>query len=129
MLGQSFDGFVMLPITTFEAMYGRRQTTTISVKMRDAPRVSRRRCSAPRRRCASRTGCVRARRTTSRSRPRDALIAFWKQLTKVLFAVIPAIVAIGMVVGGIVIMNIMLMTVTERTREIGIRKALGATRA
>ena len=54
-LGQSFDGFVMLPITTFESMYGRRQTTTISVKMRSSRPTSRRRCSAPRRRCASRT--------------------------------------------------------------------------
>jgi putative ABC transport system permease protein len=58
----------------------------------------------------------------------DALVAFWKDLTRVLFAVIPAVVCIGIVVGGIVIMNIMLMTVNERTREIGLRKSLGATR-
>jgi putative ABC transport system permease protein len=56
----------------------------------------------------------------------DALVQFWKSLTRILFSVIPAIVAIGVVVGGIVIMNIMLMSVTERTREIGVRKALGA---
>jgi putative ABC transport system permease protein len=56
----------------------------------------------------------------------DALVEFWKSLTRILFSVIPAIVAIGVVVGGIVIMNIMLMSVTERTREIGVRKALGA---
>jgi putative ABC transport system permease protein len=58
----------------------------------------------------------------------DALIAFWKQLTSLLFAIVPAMVAIGIVVGGIVIMNIMLMSVKERTHEIGLRKSVGATR-
>ena len=53
----------------------------------------------------------------------DALVNFWKQLTQVLFTVIPAMVAIGIVVGGIVIMNIMLMSVRERTHEIGLRKS------
>jgi putative ABC transport system permease protein len=56
----------------------------------------------------------------------DALVEFWKNLTRVLFAVLPAVVGIGIVVGGIVIMNIMLMSVSERTHEIGIRKAVGA---
>jgi putative ABC transport system permease protein len=58
----------------------------------------------------------------------DALISFWKSLTSVLFSVIPAVVAIGILVGGIVIMNIMLMSVRERTHEIGLRKSVGATR-
>jgi putative ABC transport system permease protein len=59
----------------------------------------------------------------------DALVNFWKQLTQVLFTVVPAMVAIGIVVGGIVIMNIMLMSVRERTHEIGLRKSVGARRS
>jgi putative ABC transport system permease protein len=124
-LGQSFDGFVLLPLPNFEMLYGRRKTNTVSVKMPSALMVA--------------DGMQRAdeaMRIAHRIRPgadpdysietSDALVAFWKSLTSILFAVIPAIVAIGVVVGGIVIMNIMLMSVTERTREIGVRKAMGA---
>lgn len=125
-LGQSFDGFALLPLTTFESLYGRRKTTTVSVKMLRAEDVADGMALAD-----------EAMRIAHRLRPgaesdytvetADALVAFWKNLTRILFAVIPAMVAIGIVVGGIVIMNIMLMSVSERTREIGVRKALGAT--
>ena len=124
-LGQSFDGFVLLPLTTFEGIYGRRQTNTVSVKMATAEEVAEGMALAD-----------GAMRTAHRLRPgqennysietADALVEFWKNLTRVLFSVIPAIVGIGIVVGGIVIMNIMLMSVSERTREIGVRKAMGA---
>ena len=124
-LGQSFDGFALLPISTFEAIYGRRLTTTISIKLRpggEFPEAMGR--------------AEEAMRLAHRLRPgeandfsldkADALVAFWTNLTGVLFTIIPAVVCIGIVVGGIVIMNIMLMSVNERTREIGIRKSLGA---
>jgi putative ABC transport system permease protein len=53
-------------------------------------------------------------------------MALWKQITGNLFAVAVALTAVFLVVGGIVIMNIMLASVTERTREIGLRRSLGA---
>ncbi len=124
-LGQSFDTYALMPSTRFEMLFGRRSTTTVSVKM-----------AGPTEMASAMARAEEAMRVARGLRPgqpnnfsietSEALVSFWKTLTRLLFAIIPAVVAIGVVVGGIVIMNIMLMAVTERTHEIGIRKAVGA---
>ena len=77
-------------------------------------------------------------RSARRLRPREAndfsvetveeSLSFWDRISRILFIAFPTLVAISLIVGGIVIMNIMLVSVMERTREIGVRKALGARR-
>ncbi len=125
--GISQDNFVQIPLTTFVKLFQARPNLNISVQAWDAAQMTRLEDQA--------RALMRARRHTPYREPdpfginaSDTLMAVWHQLTGTIFAVTIGVVAVFMVVGGIVIMNIMLASVTERTHEIGIRKSLGARR-
>ncbi len=127
-LGQSQDNYVIVPLTTYQRTYGSSKTLTIYVK-------------------APGTGIALEEtgdevRTIMRNARHDRLgeddsftldlnntfLSLFKTVTNLFGAIAVPVAAISLVVGGIVIMNIMLVSVTERTREIGVRKALGARR-
>jgi putative ABC transport system permease protein len=125
--GGSQDNFAVMPLGAFQKIFGSRQSLTLTVKPR-SPEIME----------AAKEDAILALRISRRLKPRaednfglftsDTLLAFYHQATNGIFAVLVGVVALSLVVGGIVIMNIMLMVVTERTREIGLRKALGAKR-
>ena len=125
--GESQDNFVWMPITTFRKLYGTRRSVIIQGEARsmaafepaqDQVRVT-----------------MRARRHLTYAKPDDfsietgeSVMELWQSLTRGIYVVTFVVTAISLLVGGIVVMNIMLVSVTERIREIGVRKALGARR-
>jgi putative ABC transport system permease protein len=127
-LGQSMDNYALIPITAFQKQHGSHDSIRISGKssvsgsgMDEAMDETR--------------AILRARRHDTPGaddsfdiETNASLLSVWANFSQTFFFAMIGIAAISLVVGGIVIMNIMLVSVTERTREIGIRKALGAKR-
>jgi len=126
--GQSQDLFVHIPIQTFFKMYGYRRGLSYAA-MANSPEQLEQAMDEMR-------VLIRAHRSLPPQREdnftvfaSDSILGAWERLTGAIAATAVAVVSVFMVVGGVVIMNIMLAVVTERTVEIGIRKSLGARRS
>ncbi len=126
-LGQDQDNFIVVPLRTYLKVRGQRNSLTLSVKAEGGDRVFTIAQDEVRR-------VLRARRHVPPGKDDDffigtaqSYISLWQSISSAFFAVFVTISSISAVVGGIVIMNVMLVSVTERTKEIGIRRAVGAT--
>jgi putative ABC transport system permease protein len=126
--GESQDNFIIIPLSTFiKDWFTQKDWVTIFVQARNAEMMAASQDEA--------RMLMRASRHLGYNAPdnfaifgSDSIMALWKQITGNLFTVAVGLTAVFLVVGGIVIMNIMLASVTERTREIGLRRSLGARR-
>jgi putative ABC transport system permease protein len=127
-LGQSQDNFAYIPIQTYFKIYGAYDGIWINIQARGAEWMERTQDEA--------RALMRARRHLSPNETDNfgifdsaTLMDLWKNLTGVIATAMVGVVSVFLVIGGVVIMNVMLAAVTERTREIGIRKAMGARRS
>jgi putative ABC transport system permease protein len=125
-LGQSRDNWVLLPIATWIKAYGAQNSVNIWAKTNDVGALFEQGIDQVRVILRS----IRHDRVGEKDsfviETNQSFLSIWANLSGTFFIVMIVIASISLIVGGIVIMNIMLVSVTERTREIGIRKALGA---
>jgi putative ABC transport system permease protein len=127
MFGQSLDNFAVIPLGAYQRLFGARLYLSLAVMPRETGMMQ-----------AAMDETTVALRIGRRLKPKDrdnfglisseSALDIYHTITNWIFSVLVGVVALSLVVGGIVIMNIMLMVVSERTSEIGLRKALGARR-
>ena len=126
--GQSRDNFVQIPYPTFKKAFGSRVSLVVFIQVPEQARLAAAEDQA--------RNIMRNRRGKTfhddedgfALETQDVFIDLYKSATDNIYVVTIGVAAISLVVGGIVVMNIMLVSVTERTREIGVRKAVGASR-
>ena len=125
--GESQDNFMWIPITFFRKVYGTRSSVTIQAEAESMALFEQAQDEA--------RVIMRARRHLGFEKPDDfsvetgeSVMDLWQTATRGIYVVTVVVTGISLLVGGVVVMNIMLVSVTERIREIGVRKALGARR-
>ncbi|MGC2656442.1 MAG: ABC transporter permease [Bryobacteraceae bacterium] len=128
-LGQDQDNFVIIPMTTYLKVRGSRSSLTLEIKASGGEKTFNAAQDEAR-------VIMRSRRHDPPGKPdsffigtSQSYIALWQSISGSFFAVFVIVSSISAVVGGIVIMNVMLVSVTQRTREIGLRRAVGATQS
>jgi putative ABC transport system permease protein len=127
-LGQSQDNWVAMPLNTYQRTYGTMKSLLIYAKAGTGAPALEAASDQSRQILRTQRHDLPGADDSFTLETSDSLTGLWKQISGSFEVVAVAIAAISLVVGGIVIMNIMLVSVTERTREIGVRKALGARR-